>query len=244
MQRPLGVRPVQAGVPGPNQVGLVVRLGDGKVLTRCVEFGEAEISGYEVLVRAGLQVVCQPGEWEWKHHVLDRRGGMPGQQVLLPVQRQHVYLLVVLASCRRSVVLFPVWGGRASVQPGDVEGWSWGEEMPPPVVSLEQICDPAAAATPVPTATLLPATATVAPTSTSTQGAAASTETPAPTQTATQTASPAAVPTATVAAAATATPMSSGGGDARARSNYVVFGVLMAVLFGAGVAIWLLRRRR
>jgi hypothetical protein len=39
------------------------------------------------------------------------------------------------------------------VQDGDVEGWNWGEQEPPPLVPFEQICAPPATPTPVPTAT-------------------------------------------------------------------------------------------
>ncbi|RLC66222.1 MAG: hypothetical protein DRI48_05180, partial [Chloroflexi bacterium] len=42
----------------PNRVGLVVRFGDGSLVTRCVEFSEPEISGYDVLTRSGLNVVA------------------------------------------------------------------------------------------------------------------------------------------------------------------------------------------
>ena len=42
----------------PNRVGLVVDKGDGSVVTRCVEFSKAEIGGYDLLMRSGLQVVA------------------------------------------------------------------------------------------------------------------------------------------------------------------------------------------
>ena len=58
--------------PGPtimhaqqsNRVGLVVRFGDGSLITRCVEFTESEISGYDLLTRSGLDIVAafDPGQ--------------------------------------------------------------------------------------------------------------------------------------------------------------------------------------
>ena len=40
----------------PNRVGLVVVHGNGEVVTRCIEFSEADLSGYEVLEQSGLDL--------------------------------------------------------------------------------------------------------------------------------------------------------------------------------------------
>ena len=45
---------------GPNQVGLVVVHGDGDIVTRCIEFDEEKISGYDVLDRSGLDLNIEP----------------------------------------------------------------------------------------------------------------------------------------------------------------------------------------
>src|SRR5439155_17381713 len=36
---------------GPSRAGLVIRYSDGRTETRCVDFAEAQISGYELLRR-------------------------------------------------------------------------------------------------------------------------------------------------------------------------------------------------
>ena len=41
-----------------NRAGLVVRFGDGSLTTRCVEFSESTISGYDLLTRSGLNIVA------------------------------------------------------------------------------------------------------------------------------------------------------------------------------------------
>ena len=46
---------------GPQRVGLVVDFGDGRVETTCVTFEEAEITGMDVLLRAGYEVVTGYG---------------------------------------------------------------------------------------------------------------------------------------------------------------------------------------
>ena len=40
-----------------NQAGLVVKFGDGRTLTYCIEFTEDSITGIELLQRSGLTVV-------------------------------------------------------------------------------------------------------------------------------------------------------------------------------------------
>ncbi len=46
--------PAQAQEETPHRAGLVVRHGDGRVVTRCVTFSEESISGVELLRRSGL----------------------------------------------------------------------------------------------------------------------------------------------------------------------------------------------
>jgi hypothetical protein len=148
----LGLRPGDVGAQALNQVGLVVGLGDGSVLTRCVEFSEPEISGYDVLERAGLQVVRQA----------EGQGG-----IVCAINGVGCPASDCWCECSGSACTYwSYWhqeGGQWSysqlgadrylVQPGAVEGWNWGEQEPPPVVPFEQICVPPATATPVPTAT-------------------------------------------------------------------------------------------
>jgi hypothetical protein len=144
--------PARAGAQGPNRVGLVVHLGDGNLLTRCVEFPEAEISGYDVLERAGLQVVRQAE-------------GMGS--IVCSIQGVGCPVEDCFCQCKGATCTYwSYWhlageqwsystlGADAQrVRNGDVEGWNWGEEDPPPLVPFDQICAPPATATPVPTAT-------------------------------------------------------------------------------------------
>ena len=162
-----GGSPLPVGAQQVNRVALIVDFGDHQV-TRCVEFGESEISGYDVLLRAGFDVVptfdagmgagvcsindvgCPAGDcfcectgspcvyWAYHHLV----GG----------QWQYSGL------------------GASShmARSGDVEGWAWGEGgltdgAQPAVVSFDQICAPPPTDTPVPTNTSIPVTDTPLP---------------------------------------------------------------------------------
>lgn len=50
----------------PNGAGLVVRFGDGRVVTAYVQFDEPAITGIELLQRAGIPITVAPfGGWGW-----------------------------------------------------------------------------------------------------------------------------------------------------------------------------------
>jgi len=215
-KRPIPQRPMQvlflsllvltgtltgAAAQEPNKAGLVVQFGDGSYITRCVEFSEPQISGYDVLLRAGLDVEAAVG-------------GGPG---VLICGLEGAGCPVSDCMCDYPPNYWSYWhlvGGEwlysqmgASgymVRPGDVEGWSWGEGHPPAAVSLEQICAPPATDTPVPTPTWTP-TANSSPTPTATwtplPPTPTETLTPLPTWTPTPTDMPTAIP-----ATATAVP--------------------------------------
>ena len=228
--------PARADAQGPNRVGLVVYLGDGNLVTRCVEFSEAEISGYDVLERAGLQVA--------------RRAEGMGS-IVCSIQGVGCPVEDCFCQCKGSTCTYwSYWhlvGEQWSystlgadvqrVRSGDVEGWNWGEEEAPPLVPFDQICAPPAmptpGATPSPTAPpTLVATATERPT-----------VTPAVTVTRTPTvASVAAERPSPTPNDGVGTPRS-GQTSASETTNYVLFGVLTAALLGVGAVILIQRRQ-
>jgi hypothetical protein len=248
MQRALGIRPAPASAAGPNQAGLVVRLGDGEVLTRCVEFEEAEISGHDLLLRAGLQVVSRQEPGNGSTICAIEEVGCPATNCFCQCNGSTCTYWSYWSLVGDQWSYAQLGVDSQMVQPGAVEGWSWGEKEEPPVMSFEEICAPETVPPePTATATVVP-TSTPAPPSTSAAKTEATKEQPEPTNTS----SPTAVPAATATAAATATPLPDEGEDvsatrgegARVRTNYVVFGVLVAVLVGAVIVIWVRSRRR
>jgi hypothetical protein len=243
LQRAHAVRPAQADAPGPNQVGLVVRLGDEDILTRCVEFDEDEISGHEVLVRAGLQVVASLENGNESTICSIEEVGCPANNCFCQCSGSTCTYWSYWHLVDGEWLYSQFGADGQTVEPGAVEGWSWGEEVAPPVISLEEICAPAAAATLVPTVTLPPATATAAPTGTPTEDAGTTEEMATPTQASalTATSSPTAAAEG-VEATATPAPDEADGG-ARGWIRYALFGVLIAVLVGVGIAIWVRRGR-
>lgn len=137
---------VQAQTP-PNRVGLVVRHGDGQVLTACVEFSEPTISGAEVLIRAGLGMTMDA-----------QRGGMicslDGEGCQFPAESCFCECETLGAACTywayfhladTGWVYSQIGASTYQVKPGGVEGWGWGrgtegEGAMPPVYTFDQLC--------------------------------------------------------------------------------------------------------
>jgi hypothetical protein len=147
-----------------NRVALVIRFGDGSVLTSCVEFDEAEISGYEVLRRAGLSIVVAfdsgLGAGVCK---IEDEGCSKDSCMTCDAPNYWSYWHLTDGSWAYS----QLGASSYKVQDGDVEGWRWGTGEPPSVIAYDQICAPPATDTPVPpTDTPVPPTATPLPTDT------------------------------------------------------------------------------
>jgi hypothetical protein len=159
------------GADGPNRVGLVVQFGDGSVISRCVEFSEPSLSGYEVLARAGLTVVAEfSGLGAAVCKVQNDGCDYPAETCFCQCEGSPctywVYHHLVDGAWQYS----GFGAGSYQVSDGAVEGWAWGQGDPnggvqPPVMTFEQICAPPPTATPnPPTATPVPPTATAVPT--------------------------------------------------------------------------------
>lgn len=148
-----------AQADGPNRVGLVVANGDA-VVTRCIEFSEEEISGYEVLERSGLDLN------------VDVSSGMGAAICRIDGTGCTYPQEECFCQCQGSPCRFWIYwhwddgdwrfsglgASKYDVHDGDVEGWVWGEGSPntggdqPPRLAFEEICaePPTATSTPTP----------------------------------------------------------------------------------------------
>ena len=122
----------------PNQVGLVIQFGDGDLTTRCIEFNESEISGHEVLQRAGLDDLIVNFDSGMGAGICSIEGeGCPADSCLTcDVPNYWSYWHLSGGSWTYS----QQGASSHTVQQGDVEGWRWGEGDPPPVIPFDQIC--------------------------------------------------------------------------------------------------------
>ena len=165
----------QTAAQTTNRAALVVSFGEGHVETSCVEFSEPELTGLEVLQRAGMDVEAQVQGLGAAVCRIDGTG-CPGDNCFCQCTgggscRFWNYWHLVDGQWQFS----QAGGGIYPVQDGAVEGWSWsvgspgGNSEQPPVYNFDQICAPAVTDTPMPsntpmsTGTAVPATHTPLP---------------------------------------------------------------------------------
>jgi hypothetical protein len=146
----------------PNRVGLVVDFGDHHI-TRCVEFTESEISGYDVLRRAGLDIVVDTSNPMGVIVCdIDNTSGCPASNCFCECQGSPCVYWAYHRLVDGSWQYSQLGASSQKVQDGDVEGWAWGEGAlntsgaKPPLKTFEEICA-------IPTSTPVPPTNTPIP---------------------------------------------------------------------------------
>lgn len=140
-----------------NRVALVVHFGN-TTLTRCVAFDEPEISGYDALERSGLSFVASFDSGNGAAICAIENTGCPAESCLLC---QAPLYWSYWRFDGANWIYSSLGSSLTTVRNGNIEGWSWGNGDPPPVMSYEAICTPPPTATPIPpTATPIPPTAT------------------------------------------------------------------------------------
>jgi hypothetical protein len=135
---PLGANGAGGHTSSPSYVGLVVDMGDGALVTRCVAFGEAEISGLDVLERSGLEIVTNQGA------ICAIGGtGCPASNCWCQCQGSPCIYWSYWHWLDGGWQYSQAGAAGYRVHDGDVEGWRWGEgATPPPMIPFEQICFP------------------------------------------------------------------------------------------------------
>jgi hypothetical protein len=214
-----------------NRAALIVQMKDGSVATRCVEFTEPEISGYDLLRRSGMRVIADVsnGISVCKIGAADSGCNFPAQNCFCECQDINatciywMYYTQVNGNWKYSAL----GAGSQKVKNGDVNGWVYGAGTVsggafPPMISYEQVCTDvmqktAAVASSVPTSTKTAAQATstnppptIAASSTPTSTVsiqAMSSVTPQPTPSAVEISTPTSAPNTVTPAAASATPL-------------------------------------
>jgi hypothetical protein len=149
----------QALAQGAQRVGLVVKFSNGNVFTDCIDYTGSGMTGEDVLDASGLPIVKDFSYGLGAAICKIRRDGCDYPQ-------EHCFCECAGATCDYWAYYHLdqqenewVYSGRGvsghTVQPGDVEGWAWGDgefggsEVEPPLISFEELC-PAPTATPDP----------------------------------------------------------------------------------------------
>ncbi|MGQ9612169.1 hypothetical protein [Chloroflexus sp.] len=246
-----------------NRAGVVVRFGDGEVVTACVEFSEPTISGLDLLERSGLPVISQQSSIGAAVCKIGREGcDYPATGCFCARDQGRA---VYWAFYRREAGAWRYSSLGASnvvVSDGDLHGWAWGpgdasSGAVPPDLELTDVCKPLAepAPTTVPAATITPAssrppTATVLPTmvpiatasSTPTAQLATAIPTALPSPTAIRQADTINISSPSPAVTPVMTPPPAGSAPASSGGQWLGFLLIAAVLIG-GIVATLSRQR-
>ncbi|MBN1219248.1 MAG: hypothetical protein JXM69_10000 [Anaerolineae bacterium] len=119
-----------------NRAGLVVVHGDGTIVTQCVEFAEAQITGMQLLERSDLDFVNSGGAICQIDHE-----GCPAGPDCLSCQAPH-YWSYWLSNTGDGSWQYAGYGASGrSISDGQVDGWVWGTgSSSPPAVTFAEIC--------------------------------------------------------------------------------------------------------
>jgi hypothetical protein len=143
-----------SGTPGQAQsplhrAGLVVQYADDSAETRCVEFDEPEITGYELLRRSGLPLVIAPGSFGATVCKIGPQGcNYPSQSCFCQCED-------INATCVYWISFVQVGGewkyatlgaSNTQVKDGDMQAWVWGAgkaegaTVTPPHMTFDEVC--------------------------------------------------------------------------------------------------------
>jgi hypothetical protein len=233
----LGIVPAVTMADEPQQVGLAVQFGDGRVETWCVPIQGDEIRGDDLLLLSGLDVVvdASSGMGITVCRIEDEGCNHPAEHCFCQCMGggDCAYWNYFYREAGAEAWTYSALGAvLRKARPGAVEAWVWGDGHSPPAGELdfEAICgspsptptsQPALVQETAPPDSAGPATATMQPTR-----AAAPTRTPAPT------AQPAASP---IPPEPTEIPAED---RAAGLADYWPFGLMVVALVAAGLLVW------
>ncbi|MGB3906321.1 MAG: hypothetical protein WBB22_15535, partial [Anaerolineae bacterium] len=140
------------GAQTPNKVGLVVQFSDSSFFTDCIEFTESEITGEDVLDRSGLSILKDIEYGLGAAICKIESDGCDYPQVHCFCQCQgaqcEYWAYYHLDQQNNQWVYSGMGASWHTVQPGDVEGWSWGSgdaggsDVEPPLLAFDELCVP------------------------------------------------------------------------------------------------------
>jgi hypothetical protein len=138
-----GLRTVNAATPAPhlNGAGLVIKHGDGRVLYFYVQFSEPQITGEQLLERAGLQLDITPYAGLGTGVCMIDHEGCPSSDCFCKsFAVPSVFWRYHSLNADGKWVYRATGPAQRTVRDGDVDGWSWsGEDGDLPATSIDAI---------------------------------------------------------------------------------------------------------
>jgi hypothetical protein len=182
--------PHPARAEGPHRAGLIVVYAPDDVYSVCVTFNEPELTGVDLLRRAGLRVIgaASPGMGEAICKIGAVGCDFPGEECFCQCSGTPCAYWSYWYWEKGTWVYSGKGAGNRKVHDGDIDAWVWGDgKAKPPMPRFEGSC--ASLGVPAPTATKRPLTPTPRITPTP-QVAATGTPLPTATQAAQRTNTP------------------------------------------------------
>jgi hypothetical protein len=171
----------------PNRAAVIIQHGDGRVVTACVSFGEPEITGLELLSRAGVAVLAQSGGGGSAVCKLDGEGcDYPAEDCFCKCKGAECVYWAYQHLRGGQWSYAQTGAATAKIRPGEVDGWAWGPGTlqagsQPPALSFEQVCAAPAGEQPtLPAPVIIPPTLPAPELSAPTEAPAAPTSVPPP----------------------------------------------------------------
>jgi hypothetical protein len=137
------------GAQAQNQVALIVQRGDGSLVTRCVTFSEPYLTGYQILMRSGLDVVAAVGPLGAAICAIEGEGCEARNCFCSSPPNYWSYWKLVDGEWTYA----QMGANSMQVHNGATEGWTWGPGSPPPAITFASVCTPPATPTDTPTET-------------------------------------------------------------------------------------------
>ena len=146
-----------------NQAGLVVKFGDGRTLTYCIQFAEESITGAELLRRSGLPVVmASSGGLGAAVCNIDGEGCTNPGDCFCKCRSGTCEYWAYFRQQDGAWQYSPIGAGARTIRNGDADAWVWGSGNTTPGAASAD-CAAAPSPTPQPTSTPRPPTATPVP---------------------------------------------------------------------------------
>lgn len=130
-----------------DRAGIVISYGEGQTAQYCVELTEPEISGYELLRRSGVAIEANAAGLGNAVCRLDETG-CPATNCFCQCRGNNCEYWSYWHLLEGEWQYSAAGASQYLVQPGDVDGWSWGpgsvtQAIAPPDITLAEICAPA-----------------------------------------------------------------------------------------------------
>lgn len=143
----LGLGSLPAAAQTPNRAGVLVVRGDGTRTAQCVGFTEEQISGFELLARAGFAIRTEPTAMGASVCSVDGEGCGEGESCFCQCESGPCRYWTYWRATPEGWRYANLGAGTTVVTDGVLEAWVWGEgergsaeNSRPPELTFAEVC--------------------------------------------------------------------------------------------------------